>query len=356
MRFVVFSDLHLHEWVYGSRIVNGRNSRLEQQVRVVHDIVNYCKSEGISEAVLTGDVFHTSTVSAAVSEAAYRAFSEFNRAGIHLTIVPGNHDQATRTGELDSLSWFSTIGTVARCGDSGVDRICQTGDVQAYGIPFTHDRGELARRIDQIPSGCRLLYLHQGVSGVEINSKGFTLNEALTPDMIPPWIGMAFTGHYHSAKQVTDNLVIPGSTVQLNWGDKDERRGWLDVDYNPEDNTTAITHMEAKASKFVQADDVSGLDGYAVEGNFLRVVTEDNTPSFVQSLVEDLYKRGAESVEIKNVIQVDNAIKLQTTQFNSLNEIIYAYAHEKERAGVIDEYDRLVGEQLLKGNYQVPNA
>ncbi len=234
-----------------------------------------------------------------------------------------------------------------------IDEFTIGSKIIAAGIPFTHDRDALIQRLNRIQSNVHLLFLHQGVSGVEINSKGFTLNEALTPDMIPSNIAMAFSGHYHSNKQVTSNLIIPGSLTQLNWGDRDETRGWLDVTFDPKNGDIKIEQIESKASKFVQIDDISNLVN--IEGNFIRVISADHNPSFVQNLSEQLYKQGAESVEIKSTEQInDNTAKVTTTHFNSLNEIIYAYAHEKERLGVIDAYDRHVGETILRGNYQVP--
>ena len=350
----MFSDLHLHEFSYGSKIVEGRNSRLEQQIRAVHQITDYCRANGIREAVLTGDVFHASTITAAVSEGAFRSFRSFADAGINLTVVPGNHDQAGRTGNPHALSWFSTIGQLVY---GSVGEILSIGNVQAEGIPFIHDRDTLARRLEQVRDETRLLFLHQGVGGVEINSKGFTLNEALTSDMIPPTVAMAFTGHYHSAKRVSPNLIIPGSTVQLNWGDTGESRGWLDVEYNTEDNTVEIMHCESKASKFVQIHSPAELPNDQIAGNFIRLVTDDHNASFVEDAARELTKAGAESVEVKTVIQLDkNVQQVETKQFNSLNEVIYAYASSKLRQGVIDEFDFLIGEQIMKGVYQVPNV
>ena len=350
MRFLVLSDIHLHEWAYGSKLVDGRNSRLEQQINAIQQCVKHCQSSGITSAIVTGDIYHTSTITAGVSEGSYRAFRAFADAGIHLTIVPGNHDQATRSGELDALAWFSPFATVVgRCHEV----LHSIGDVQAECIPFTHDRDKLRRRIDELQNGTRLLFMHQGVSGVEINSKGFTLNEALSPDMIPDSIA-CFTGHYHSAKCVKPNLVIPGSLTQLNWGDKNEHRGWMDVELQDNGNLE-IVHNEAAASKFVELTSLEDLT--QVSGNFIRLMTTENAPSFVEDAVLQLNKAGAESVEVKQIVQIDTHLdEVKTQGFNSLNEIIYAFANSKVRSGVIDEYDLSVGDQLLKGNYQAPDV
>ena len=86
-------------------------------------------------------------------------------------------------------------------------------------------------------------------------------------------------------------------------------------------------------------------------------MTTENAPSFVEDAVLQLNKAGAESVEVKQIVQIDTHLdEVKTQGFNSLNEIIYAFANSKVRSGVIDEYDLSVGDQLLKGNYQAPDV
>ena len=365
-RFVVFSDLHLHPWAYGSQVINGKNSRLEQQKEVVKSIARYCKERDIPEVVFTGDLFHTSTVSAETNQAAYEAFSSFKENGIDLSLLVGNHDQSSRTGGFHSLSFFRELGHVFDVGGHAAEALHAgfhrtIADTPAYFFPYTDDEAVLKAYLASCGGGPYFLFLHQGVGGVEVNAKGFTLNEILTPAMVPNHCTMAFSGHYHTFKPVASNLIIPGSTVQLNWGDAGESRGWLDVSVDA-GRVHEITFVESQASRFISLHE-DDFDAQATEralpnlyGNHVRVVTTGAySPEELSKMVLESF--GAVSCEIKPEVRRDHGIeKAKNLSVASLNEVVYSFANSREKAGVISSYDKEVGEQLLKGNYQVPQV
>jgi DNA repair exonuclease SbcCD nuclease subunit len=355
--FVVFSDLHLHQWQYGSRLINGRNSRLEQQKEVVKSIVRYCTEKDISQCVFTGDLFHTSTVAAETGQAAYEAFKGFKENGIDLTILVGNHDQSNRTGGSHALSWLGHHGRLvdSNVGENGSQTV---GGINAHFFPFTADADILRGWISGI-KGRSLCFFHQGVGGVELNSKGFTLNEILTGDLIPVDCAMAFSGHYHSFKPVTSNLIIPGSTTQLNWSDAGEPRGWLDVTVDGE-QVTEINLIQSKASTFIR------LHEEDFDAEAMQTALQGITSNFVQVLTSGAYKAedicdtvlrkyGALSCEIKPIHKEVSPFKTTAT-VASLNEVIYSFARAKEKEGVINEHDAQVGESLLKKAYRLPQV
>lgn len=362
-RFVVFSDLHLHPWAYGSKVINGKNSRLEQQKEVVKSIAQYCKERGIREVVFTGDLFHTSTVAAETTQAAYEAFSQFKENRIDLSMLVGNHDQSSRSGGSHALSFFRELGNVFDVGDASArdgDSRTITG-LPAYFFPYTDDSEVLKAYLASCGDRPHFLFLHQGVGGVEINAKGFTLNEILTPAMVPASCIMAFTGHYHTCKSVASNLIIPGSTVQLNWGDEGEARGWLDVAVN-NDQVQEITFVESQASKFItiHEDDfdvqATNKDLPNLHGNFVRVISAGaHSPEEISGLLTGSF--GAAAVEIRPAVrQESNPDKTKNVTVASLNEVVYSFARTREKAGLISAYDKEIGEQLLKGTYHLPQV
>jgi DNA repair exonuclease SbcCD nuclease subunit len=351
--FVVFSDLHLHQWQYGSTIVHGMNSRLWQQVRVVKDIIEYCNNKDIREVVFCGDLLHTSNVTAEVSQAAYEAFKGFKENKIDLTIIVGNHDQASRSGETHALSWFRDHGLVIDTSMVPADNRTVAG-LDATFLPYTDDKEQLESWLQGFRDG--FLFLHQGVGGVEVNSKGFTLNEILTPDMVPDRCALAFTGHYHSHRAVASNLIIPGSTVQLNWGDKNETRGWLDVKVDG-DRVHSVELVPSNSYQFVEVDESVFNSQEKIpdlSGNFLRVFSVGNFSP--EELSQAALAHGAASVEIKQAVSEQPARKFEAKPLLSFNEMVMSYATAKEHAGVINAYDKEIGESLLKGNYNLPSV
>lgn len=351
--FVVFSDLHLHQWQYGSTIVNGKNSRLEQQKNVVKSIVTYCKERDISEVVFCGDLFHTSNVTAEVGQAAYEAFKGFKENKINLTILVGNHDQSSRSGEVHSLAFFAELGQVKSVSSGeGLGQAYSIYDVPVNFLPYTDERAQLEQWLAKTRGG--FIFMHQGVGGVEVNSKGFTLNEILTPDLVPDHCTMAFTGHYHSHRAVTSNLIIPGSTVQLNWGDQGETRGWLDVKMDG-DRVHEIELIASNASQFVtlQEESLEASVG-SVPGNFIRVISGGGySPDEITAY---LMGNGAASVEIKAAVSAQPVTKIEAKSLLSFTDMVMGYATAKEQAGVINAHDKEIGEALLKGNYHLPSV
>lgn len=353
--FVVFSDLHLHQWQYGSTIVHGRNSRLVQQTKVVQSLHKYCLERDINEVVFCGDLFHTSTITAEVSKAAYEAFYPFYRDGFRMWFIVGNHDQVSRTGGTHALDWFRYTGTVidTNDGSDGV-RLSGVAGRECLFVPYLDSREELEERLAHFQSG--FIFLHQGVGGVEVNSKGFTLNEILTPDLIPSHCSMAFTGHYHSRRAVTSNLIIPGSTCQLNWGDEGEDRGWLEVRMDG-DSVKEVEFINSEASKFITINEnqIAANDPTLnLSGNFIRVMSQGNYSP--EELQEFVLNNGAASVEIKRAVSTQVTSKFTAKSLPSFNEMVINYATRKEDEGVINAYDKEVGEALLREAYQIPSV
>ena len=113
MRFIVYSDLHLHCWSYGSKLIEGRNSRLLQQIDVLNQMKKYAVQHGIRDIFCCGDVTHTQgRTDAEVLMAGHEVFSGISADGIKQWWIPGNHDYKDRAGTIHSLSWLKELGAL----------------------------------------------------------------------------------------------------------------------------------------------------------------------------------------------------------------------------------------------------
>lgn len=306
-RFVVFSDLHLHTWMYGSSLAKGINSRLLNQSDVVGQIRQYVVDNDIRTVIFLGDLFHTSTISAEVLEVAYNSFRLLAQ-DINLILLTGNHDQYSKNGEIHSLSFFKPFAHVVDQAES-LGRLDQEHPM--YAVPYTEDESNLVKLFNSVEKNS-LVFLHQGVSGVPVNSKGFVLNETFKAGMITPQVKHVFAGHYHSHKKVNDTLTIPGSPLQLTWGDVGEKRGWLDVTI--EEGQVNIKHIESKAPKFMVNPEEKDI-----EGNFIRTREDNKT---------ELLLKGALSVE-----QVEIQKKFpHLSEYNlwTMDEVFEEYIEKKD--------------------------
>lgn len=337
-RFAVLSDLHLHPWSYGSTIINGRNSRLLDQVNLLARILTYLKEQDIKELIFTGDFLHThSIVRSEVLWAAHFFLSQLKAEKIVPLFLVGNHDYAGKAGDLHSLDFFKEFGQVVE--DPG-----QYHNL-FWAMSYTEDENKLRGFLDKTPNNSIIL-LHQGLSQIPVNSKGFTINEILHPDMIPTNAAGAFIGHYHSRFRIKDrNIWSPGSPMQLNWSDAGEERGILDVTCSSE-RPIQVREVTFDSPQFVELDGNEPEEKIFqnAENNFIRVRTTNI------ELKEKILKHGARSCELVNPSSNDETPRLETNDkhFDNLSGIVSSYMEHKK----LDIDTRRVGEQLIEGTYK----
>lgn len=304
-KFVVFSDLHLNEWTYGATLVDGKNSRLLAQADVLKQIREYCITEDVRSVFFCGDLFHThSKVSASVLHVAHEEFKAFKSADIHVTFLVGNHDMSDRAGKVHTLDFLKELGTVIEPNEGSMMYGGSKTEPSFYFYSYTEDREAL---LDFI-AFCNqpgYLFLHQGVQNVPMGS-GFVIpNEILSADDIPDTMIMAFTGHYHSHRQVSDNLCIVGSPMQHDWGDTGEDRGWLLV----EDKT--ITLIPSKAPKFIELTKKELQEDVApLIGNYVRIQGDHGELD-----KEAILEQGALSVEFSVQKETNNQELISVDSF-----------------------------------------
>lgn len=338
-RFIVWSDLHLNLWSYGSTVVGGRNTRLSDQQEVIRQIDEYSFKNCINTILFCGDFFHKhSKVDAEVLKAVYESLQDLC-VGRELVFVVGNHDMATKDGSIHSLDLLRQYGTI-------VDKpmtFSVYNDTIIHAHPYTENKQDLVRFLKRSPTNSVVL-MHQGVSGVPVNSKGFTLNESLTPDMIPPTV-LAFTGHYHSPCKVTENLIIPGAPLQLNWTDAGEPRGWLDVTWE-EGEEPNIQFIQSVAPKFVEipASMLAKIEKGGLRDHFVRVLAPEGVDT--SDLREHVMADGARSVEI-SIQRADNEVELTSSHFDTVEGLFDDYVKTKN----LPENMISVGRQIMEGTY-----
>ena len=267
----------------------------------------------------TGDGYK---VSAEVLMAAHESLS-FLKAGRRLYFLVGNHDCQSKDNSIHALSMLSNYGQV-------LDRPFYDKNSKVAALPYTEDKDKLTDFLSQSLED-KIILLHQGVANTPINSKGFTLNEILTPDMVPDNAAFCFTGHYHSHKKVKDNLYIPGSPMQLTWGDKNEKRGWLDVNLE----TREVKHIESKAPKFIEFSLGDNRTGY--EGNFVRLLSTDNVA------MEEIRKQYESARSIEVVYDKPEIRYERIERFDTFTGLFEEFVREKELS---EEYV-LVGRKII---------
>ncbi len=312
MRFIVYSDLHLHCWSYGSKLIEGLNSRLLQQIDVLNQMKKYAMRHGIRDIFCCGDVTHTQgRTDAEVSMAGHAAFSGISAEGIKQWWIPGNHDYKDRAGKIHGLSYLKELGALVEKQEFFLN---YTNGTSLAFLPYTESKEELLAFFNNVPVNS-ICFIHQGVSGVPVNSQIF-LDEIFDPAIIPEHVDHVFSGHYHDHKLVSPKLTIPGAPMQHTWGDAGQRRGWLDCTI-----------------------DVGGVD--------IKHIESDH-PKFIRGLAEP-YKEGDWREIIEDTMTAPK-IKLSAADFSDLDLIAEEYATKKK----LNAHTKSIGKQLRENKYEVP--
>ena len=342
MRFLVFSDLHLHNWAYGSKPVQGWNSRLLFQHDVLGQIESYALERGIRTIVFCGDMFHThSTLHAGPLSVAIRTFSRWKEQGLNVVFLVGNHDQSTKDGTIHALECLRPYGRV-------IDEptTFQIGGTTFHARGYTDDASAFNSFLASAPVESVVL-CHQGVANVKVGSAGYKPDSLLQPNKVPSGVKYVFSGHYHSYTKVSDQVYIPGTPLAHDWSDCGESRGWLDVDDD------SVTFVESTAPKFVRID----MTGTKVipderlremaEGNFVKLENFGHQNyAEARKAVMDV---GAWAVEFPVELPVRNVpadVHADWDMQNLLHTFIEASDMEPQRQDI--------GHQLSSDYYETP--
>lgn len=255
MKFLIISDIHFHLWEYGDT-----EKRLNETFKALDDALTIGRDESVEAVLFCGDMFHThGYVKTVLIEKLFRTLTrhDWNKLAVFL---PGNHDMVYKNNpEAHSIAWLQEFGNVPKTGT-----FYHSDNLPVIGaLPYTEHEDEIKSFFDDASDkGPCILTMHQGIRGVEINSKGFTLNEGISPEDVPDNVIQCFAGHYHSHKRVTPNLTIPGSLTQHNFGDAGERRGAWIFEYT--DGECKFNFIENDATCFhkVKYGEPLDRDGY----------------------------------------------------------------------------------------------
>lgn len=346
MKLAFWSDMHYHPWTYGAvTLPSGVNSRLVDQADVTDQIRNHCAQAGVDHLFFLGDMFHRhGTVSAQVLQTAWARMCALKASGLQLYFLLGNHDMSDRSGRIHCLDWLREFGRVITTRET-----FEVDGVPIHAMGYTEDAEAIQEFFRRAPDASVCL-LHQGVAGVPLGS-GYVIDEILHPDLIPKRVRHVFTGHYHTHRQVTPQLTVVGSPLQLTWADAGESRGW--VTYQPHVGMYGhVEHHESDAPKFLNLDagGVSRIPGdtlrnhLSVFNNFVRVKNYYGDP---EELRQQLLDVGARSVEFE-IPPPESEARVETQTF-SLEPVIQDLTSQ-----IDDARRRAVGQELMNERYAIP--
>lgn len=260
--------LHTSDWHLG-KVLKGV-SRLEEQVRVMAEIVGIARDEGVDVVLVAGDVFESAAPTADAQALAWDTLLALRGAGAEVVVIAGNHDNAhafDAVRPVFAAAGVNVIGTPRRADDGGVVTVgSKSGETaRVAALPFCSQRGiiraqqlmdntgaeqagiyadRVARMIGALCSGftpqtVNLVVTHAMVRGGRL---GGGEREAQTIEdywvdatAFPAGAHYVALGHLHRAQAMGGAAPIrySGSPIHVDFGEENDSKSVVVVEARP---------------------------------------------------------------------------------------------------------------------------
>lgn len=228
-KFLFFSDFHSHNFSQFSETTeSGLNSRFESQLDVLGQIKEVCRDRKVDYLFCLGDVFHSrSKIDVDVGFWTHAAFMELADAVKGFYVLVGNHDQASKDGQIHSLLPFSHFAKVI---DSPSE--FTLGKIKVAAHPFTEDTESFLAYCQKVDQEIKpdLFLFHQGLDGATVGAYEVAIKAEIPLAALPKTPKYCLAGHYHKHQWITPRIGYIGSPMQLDFGERNEDKGFLLLD------------------------------------------------------------------------------------------------------------------------------
>ncbi|MBU7043329.1 MAG: exonuclease SbcCD subunit D [Theionarchaea archaeon] len=237
---------------------------------------DYCVSQVLELRpdlfVFSGDLFDRVNPTNFIRKFAQDQLRRLSQHNIESYIIPGNHETPRSRGVKNPLTLYRDIPHIHIALSPFQKEI---GAYMLAGVPFTHNP---ETHIPSPVSGKQnILMLHCVVEGAVWGSERFVeyVEETVKPGVIPPYDYIAL-GHIHKHQQL-NNMVYSGSLERYDFNEKDEKKGFVIYDGNPEFVSIPIREMvdrevncTGKTAFEITADSMAVLE--EISGKIVRLI------------------------------------------------------------------------------------
>jgi len=268
--------LHTSDWHIG-KVLKGQ-SRVEEQIAVLAEIVSVAEAERPDLIIIAGDLYDTPAPTAETKKIVVRALTALRRHADAVVVVAGNHDHGA---EIDALRpWaegagVTLRGTVTRAEDHLIGGVTTGGEAwRLAALPFVSQRyavrasemfelssseasatyaDHLARLVRVLTSSftgdaVNLVTAHLTVVGGTLGGgerDAHTIEAYAVPSTVFP-----VSAHYVALGHLHRRQQIPGPCPVHYCGSP------LAIDFGEEDNTPSVSIVEVTASTAARVRDV----------------------------------------------------------------------------------------------------
>ena len=307
MKYIIFSDIHLHNYSGGIDPVTRLSKRLLIQKNILQQIIDLAiKEEAI--VLFGGDLVHAvGNIPVEVLNVIFWFFEECKRLGVKFYAVEGNHDQVIRK---NCSNWHSALSPFQnreqRDKDLALltptirfvdyDKMDDVEGIKGYDLVIVHAQPDLVNKHKFHMEG--------------VNWKKIAKNNRLV-----------MFGHHHTTRTLSDNCYVIGSPMQLTMNDTGEDRGcwfinsedwkveFIKLDYPELKKLEPITAKEeAKFEERIKSTSFQDIlrewiDREQKPNNYLEVIQKDITDKI--QIAKTFFNGKIQSIYLKDFLSID---------------------------------------------------
>ncbi len=410
MRIVHFADLHLGVESYGHiNPENGLSSRLEDYLRALDEVVDYCLNNRVDLVLFCGDAYRSREPSQTQQREFAKRIRRLSEGGVPLFLLTGNHDLPNAVGRATAVEIFDTLDVPGVCvaNRPGVRKVrTASGEIQVAALPWLRRSALLSRedareldfelinqrlqetltriifeQVSQLdPSLPAVLAAHVWVMNASLGTeKSMSIGQEhmlLLSSVAQPAFDYVALGHIHKGQVLNESppVVYSGSLERLDFSDEADQKGFYVVEIEQEGGArrTRIDFHPVHARRFFTLSakiDASDLDPTAtvlaaveanaasIEGAVVRI--EIQLPAGLSSRLREgeIRRRaaGADYLIISRNLEREARLRLGQSTLEGITPqaALKAFLESKyspEKAKLLQEYgNRLIEDSRQKG-------
>jgi DNA repair exonuclease SbcCD nuclease subunit len=256
----------------------------------------------------------------------------------NMYLLCGNHDQYSRRGDIVTPAPFSSFCDIivepTIRSDLGL-----TEPLKVAFQPFTYNH-DLFRRSVQDMEPVDLFLFHQPLAEAELPGSSMILGKGLSVNDLPlNKVRLCIGADIHKRQRLHDKVLYVGSPMQLDFGDRGEKRGFTFID--TEDWVPKFIESDApKFFEFKSADEFWECTDLIVDKDFVRVTC---SPDEGRKII-DLHPL-TQIIPLKQEVEYKQRLQQNLTD----TQVVETFA-DKFRGNLDKEKLVLTGLQFLSGD------
>lgn len=316
-------------------------STIETVTSVIMQKIDLCKKLGVKQVIVGGDIFQSrQSQPLSVLKCFENILDEFNKEGIKVNAIPGNHDKTNYDSQdsfLDSFTHHPSMRLVKQ----GV--ILDMKGVKIRMIPFISDNifiSALNKSFEQYPvEEKEILVSHIAVNG-SINNDGTKVTGSISPSILKPFTTVLL-GHYHNYHKVSGEIYHTPSIYQKDFGE-DVNKGFT-VIYD--DCSFEIVNSEFKKFETVELD----LDKLTSKEFREQVKSLDSDSNNIRLKIKGSEEK-IKSIKIDELKMSGFFVKTEQKDIiDSINQVESGNIVEHTSSTIIDEFFKFCEKEEYEG-------